>query len=122
MYGIPADLDLSFLNGAELIQIRLGVFEVIFCFHADTHLTCSGNSWDLFDETGACIDSGLPFPRPPYQLHRLLGQHVIGTYVAAPRFLDLIFEGGERLRVMDTSPEFESFTSTTESPRRLIIV
>jgi hypothetical protein len=122
MYGVPAGLDLSFLHGAELIQIRLGVFEVIFCFHTDITFACSGNSWDLFDGAGACIDSGLPFPRPPYQLHRLLGQRVIGTDVAAPRHLDLIFESGERLRVMDTSPEYESFTITTETPRRLIIV
>ncbi len=110
MYGVPADLDLSFLHGAQLIQIRLGVYDVQFCFHPNTVINSGDDCWSLFDENGICIDHGMPFPRPPFQLHRLLGQHVIGTEITAPTHLELIFERGERLRLSDTSKQYESFT------------
>ena len=122
MYGVPPDLNLSFLHEAELIQVALGVNEVIFHFHPYATLTCSVDSWSLFDAQGVCIDRGILFPRPPFQLHRLLGLRVIGTTVTAPRLVEVIFEGGDRLRAEDTSEQFESFTINTESPHQLIIV
>ena len=33
MYGVPADLDLAFLHGAELIQVCLGQYQLQFHFH-----------------------------------------------------------------------------------------
>jgi hypothetical protein len=121
MYGIPADLDLSFLHGAELIQIRLGVYDVQFSFDPIAGISTS-DSWSLFDENGVCIDHGMTFPRPPFQLHRLLGQHVTESRIAAPTHLELIFERGERLRLSDTSERFESFTIDAGADRPLIVV
>lgn len=121
MYGVPPDLDLSFLRGAELIQIRLGVYDVQFCFQPDAVLS-TGDSWSLFDADGTLIDSGMPFPRPPFQLHLLLGQRVTETVISAPTHLELVFERGERLRFSDTSEQFESFTINPGENRGLIIV
>src|SRR2546423_1166891 len=109
MYGVPADLDLSFLHGAELQLVCLGVYDVQFHFHP-TAVISSYDSWNLFESDGTCIDSGLPFPRPPFQLHRLLGQRVVETLISSPTYLELVFERGERLRFSDTSQQFESFT------------
>jgi hypothetical protein len=47
---------------------------------------------------------------------------VVATKLTAPRYLELLFEGGERLRAEDSSEEYESFTITAESPKRLIVV
>jgi hypothetical protein len=33
MYGVPANLDLTFLHGAKLTQVCLGQYEVQFHFH-----------------------------------------------------------------------------------------
>lgn len=121
MYGVPADLDLSFLHRTELIQVRIGVYDVQFHFEPDAAI-CAGDSWELFDETGACVDSGLPFPRPPFQLHRLLGQRVTRIEVVAPTHLELTFERGERLRFADSSERYESFTITAGEGARTVIV
>ena len=63
MYGVPSDLDLSFLHGAELNQIRLGVYDAQFCFDPMAVINAS-DSWSLFDESGICVDHGMTFPRP----------------------------------------------------------
>jgi hypothetical protein len=47
--------------------------------------------------------------RLPYQLNRLFGRRVAGSEVSAPDWFALQFEGGEVLRVLDDSPQYESF-------------
>lgn len=109
MYGVPADLDLSFLRGAELIQVCLGQYQLQFHFHPVGSISVEGG-WEMLDATGAVIDRRHDGPdRPPFQLHRLLGQPVVGSEVSAPDWFALRFVGGEVLRVFDDSPQYESF-------------
>jgi len=109
MYGIPADLDLTFLNGAELIQVCLGCHQVQFHFHPAGSISVHGG-WELRDEAGVLLDQSQDGPdRPPYQLHRLLGRAIVGTDVSAPKSFALRFAGGDTLRMFDDSGEFESF-------------
>jgi hypothetical protein len=109
MYGVPADLDLGFLHGAELIQVCLGLQQVQFHFHPAGSVYVEGG-WELFDAGGARLDGQHYGPhRPPYQLHRLLGRRVVGSEVSAPDWFALRFEGGEVLKVFDDSPQYESF-------------
>jgi hypothetical protein len=42
MYGVPADLDLSRFQGAELIQICLGEFQIQFHFHRNGTISAEG--------------------------------------------------------------------------------
>lgn len=109
MYGVPADLNLTFLHGAELIQVCLGLSQLQFHFHPVGSIAVEGG-WELLDADGARLDGWQDGPdRPPYQLHRLLGRRVAGSEVAAPDWFALRFEGGEVLRVFDDSPQYESF-------------
>ena len=109
MYGVPADLDLGFLHGAELIQVCLGLHQLQFHFHPAGSISVEGG-WELLDAGGARLDGRYDGPdRPPYQLHRLLGRRVSGSEVSAPDLFALRFEGGEVLRVFDDSPQYESF-------------
>lgn len=109
MYGVPADLDLSFLHGAELVQVCLGLYGVQFHFHPVGSVHVQGD-WELVDAAGGRIDHGHYRPeRPPYRLHRLLGRRVAGSEVSSPGWISLRFEGGEVLRIFDDSREHESF-------------
>ncbi len=109
MYGVPADLDLTFLHGAELIQVRLGLYQVQFQFHPIGSISVEGER-ELRDAADVRIDGfhgGAE--RPPYQLHRLLGRRVSATEVSAPSWFSLRFESGDLLRVFDDNHEQESF-------------
>lgn len=109
MYGIPPDLDLRFLHGAELIQVSVGQHQIGFAFHPSASISVGGY-WELTDPAGKILDRRLEEPdRPPYQLHRLLGRHVLDSTVSAPNSFALTFEGGEVLRIFDDSKQYESF-------------
>ncbi len=110
MYGVPANLDLSFLHGADLIQVCLGQHQLQFHFHPVGSISVEGG-WELRDAAGLLIDGRHDGPdRPPYQLHRLLGQRAAGSEVSAPGWFALRFAGGEVLRVFDDSKQYESFS------------
>jgi hypothetical protein len=110
MYGVPADLNLAFLHGTELVQVCLGQHQVQFHFHPAGTISVEGG-WELLDAFGTRIDSSQGGPeRPPHQLHRLLGRRVVVSEVAAPRWFALQFDGGEVLRIFDDSEHFESFS------------
>ena len=112
MYGVPANLDLAFLHGAELIQVCLGQYQVQFHFHPVGSLSVEGD-WELIGKRGATLDRNEPAPRSrPFQLHKLLGQRVAGIQVTAPDWIALRFDNGLLLRVFDSSKEFESFPSS----------
>ncbi len=109
MHGVPAELDLRFLHGAELIQVCLGQYQVQFHFHPAGLISVEGG-WELLDPAGERIDGSADGPeRPPYQLHRLLGRLVAASEIAPPGSFALRFEGGELLRIFDDSEQYESF-------------
>lgn len=110
MYGVPNWLDLSFLRGSELIQVCLGVHQVQFIFHPLGAIAVEGG-WQLLGADGSVLDRSEPAPRVlAFQLHRLLGQRVARAQVDPPTSVAVQFEGGEVLRVFDSSKEHESFT------------
>ena len=110
MYGVPAELDLKFLCGAELIQLCLGLYSIQLHVHPTGDISIEGD-WELLDGTARLADCNCWGPgRGPYQLHALLGQHVTATEVAAPKSFALQFNSGHLLRVFDNSPEHESFS------------
>src|SRR5262245_50505344 len=110
MYGVPADLDLKFLCGAELIQLCLGLYQIQLHFHPAGDISIQGD-WELLDQSVRLIDRDCWGPsREPYQLHALLRKRIMATEVAAPQSFVLRFDSGHVLRVFDNSPEFESFS------------
>lgn len=122
MYGVPANLDLSLLEGAELTQVCLGRFDVQFHFHPVGEITVTGR-WELFDMAGSLIDQDKSEgPRPPFQLHRLLGQQIVGITIAAPEYLEFAFSNGDRLRLIDNSKQYESFTIDLHTQSGMIVV
>lgn len=110
MYGVPADLDLTFLHNAELTQVCLGLYQLQFHFHPIGSIFVEGG-WELLDEAGHRIDGRCDQPaRPPCLLHRLLGRKVMRSEVSPPDWFGLTFDSGEVLRVFDDSHQYESFS------------
>ena len=109
MYGVSKDLNIAYLHGATLIQVCLGEYQLQFHFHPQGAISVEGR-WELRDAVGGLLDRSYGGEeRPPYQLHRLLGQKVVGTQVSAPESCAVEFEKGEVLRFFDDSQQFESF-------------
>ena len=109
MYGVPANLDLTFLHGASLIQICLGQFQVQFHFHPVGRIYVEGG-WELLGAAGETLDRSYDeTDRPPYELHRLLGEEVTSTEILAPDWFSITFDSGLVLRVFDDSEAYESF-------------
>jgi hypothetical protein len=110
MPGIPANLDLSFLLGAELVQVCLGVWQVQFHFEPSASISVEGD-WELADPEGGVIDQSSDIVREqPFQLHRLLQRIVVGMEVSAPLSLSLRFTGGLVLRIFASADGYESFS------------
>ena len=110
MHGVPKNLDLTFLHDSELIQICLGLYQVDFSFHPGGTLSVEGE-WELFASDATEIDRSSEPPRlRAFELHRLLGQRVVGSVIAPPHWIALRFEKGELLRVYDSSETYESFS------------
>jgi len=110
VYGVPEDLDLQFLHGAEVIQVCIGLYQVQFIFHPEANVSVEGE-WILYAADGSQLDRSRPSPRQEaFQLHRLLGQRVAETRVSSPSWIDLQFESGDLLRIFDSSQEYESFS------------
>jgi hypothetical protein len=109
VYGVPRDLDLAFLHGAELIQVCLGLYQLQFHFHPGGSISVEGE-WELLGTAGVRIDGWHDGPdRPPYQLHRLLGRKVSGSEVSPPEWFAIHFASGDVLRVFGRSTQHESF-------------
>jgi hypothetical protein len=110
VYGVPEDLDLQFLQGAELIEVCMGLYQVHFIFYPEAHISVEGE-WKLYAANGSELDRSRPSPRQEaFQLHRLLGQRVSASAVSSPNWIALRFEAGESLRISDSSKEYESFS------------
>lgn len=110
MPGIPVDLDLSFLRGAELTHVCLGVWHVQFHFEPPASLTVNGD-WELADAEGLVIDKSSDIVRErPFYLHLLLQRVVLATEVSAPLSFAIRFTGGLILRVFVSGHRGESFS------------
>jgi hypothetical protein len=117
MNGLDPGIDLSFLRGREVIQIAVGLFQVVFAF--DEQVSISVESEFRFSSTDSCVwQPGAPQAAAPTL--RLLGVRVEEVRGQSDGTLDLIFSNGARLTILDSSKEFESYNITR--PGQTIVV
>lgn len=108
MYGLPADVDLSFLVGAEVIQVCIGSQQ------AQIHFFPEGIS--IFVETDITfrgpagqVSRYESIPESGPSLITLLHDVVKEARAETPRTLRLEFASGAVLQIEDTSEQYESF-------------
>ena len=107
MYGLASDTDLTFLQGKDLIQVRIGVHEVIVAFDNDiTIMIQSDIVHKIGNDIAACYR--LPVSAMP-ALVRFLGTRVVTTTISPPGTLGLVFSNGETLELHDSSSQYESY-------------
>jgi hypothetical protein len=113
MYGISPNLGLSQFEGAVLIQLCIGEFQLQFHFHPVGSISVEGK-WELRNSAGLLIDGAereAPYSqRGVFHAHVLLGRSVHAQSVDGPRSFSLQFDSGHTLTVFDDSDKYESFS------------
>ena len=118
MYGLSPDIDLSFLKTREVIQIAVGLYQIIFAFDEDVNLSIEGKC-EHFSSNGASVWKP-GSPGVAASILGLLGQNVVDVHRQDSSVLELVFSGGDRLLVFDVSEKYESYSITR--PGETIIV
>lgn len=118
MYGLDMRVDLSFLNGREVLQVAIGVHEVIFRFDGDVSITVEGA---FSYASGGELSKWSPgAPQAAAPALRLLGQTVRAVQGHRDGMLEVEISNGDRLTILDASKEFESYQIS--APGRTIVV
>jgi hypothetical protein len=102
MYGVPADLNLSQFHGATLLQIAAGPHDLQLRFAPPLEIAIEGR-WELCYPAGETTES-------LDGLRTIAGRKVVATQVHAPEYIALVFDGGARLVIYDSSTNYESFS------------
>jgi len=120
MYGLKSHIDLSFLNGREVGQVAIGVFQIIFGFDGDMTISVEGE-FRYFNG-----ESELVWKAKPGSAHiaaravALLGATIENFDAHENGTLVLAFSNGHRLTILDSSQQYESYQITR--PGQIIVV
>ncbi len=120
MYGLKKEIDLSFLTGRELVQVRIGTFQVQFCFDEDVTVSVEAQ-FCYFDGQNEWIWQQEP-SSPPIAARTvaMLGASISSIETNENGTLALRFSNGHRLTIPDSFKEYESYDITR--PGQTIIV
>ncbi len=106
MFGLPAELDLSFLVGPRLEQVAIGENEIIFGFELSISLNVQGD----FSLGAQEAETNFGSPRDAAeQAVALLGHAAVQESHTLSGDLFLTFDDGTRLSLHDTSEHYESY-------------
>lgn len=117
MYGLDKATDLTFLVGKGLVQICVGLFQLILNFDDGVSISIEGEV------------EHIPVAKPPQSgslqrvgccLGDLLGKKIRGFEINDGGMLELTFSDGNTLRLYDSNPDAESYQIT--GPARNIVV
>ncbi|PZS17246.1 MAG: hypothetical protein DLM57_08820 [Pseudonocardiales bacterium] len=108
MYGLPPDVDLSFLDGATLIQVCVGENEVILNFHPDSSIMIASSVQLTGPEYAPRLiesarDTGTA-------LLEVLGGIVSRAAALPAGTTTITWTSGHELQILDTWPQYESYT------------
>jgi hypothetical protein len=112
MYGLNDNIDLSILNGSELTQVTIGLYQVAFNFFKNVAVSVEGKfvyfdgetEWTWEHKQTSCFVAA--------RTVALLGATIQSFERNTDGTLVLFFSNGHRLTVLDPTKEFESYTVT----------
>jgi hypothetical protein len=112
MYGLSKDIDLTFLNGRQVEQVAIGANEIIFGFDEDVRISAY-SQFSYFDGRKEWIWKPEPgTAKIAARSSSLLGATIQTFEGREDGTLTLTFSNGQRLTVLDTSSEYESYLIT----------
>jgi hypothetical protein len=118
MYGLDPNIDLSFFKNRELIQVAIGLYQVIFAFDEDVTLSVEGKCEYRSSNNSSVWTPGAPTAAASFVA--LLGQTVTDLCRKNDSTLELTFSSGDRLAVFEVGKEYESYQITR--PGETIVV
>ena len=112
MYGLKTDIDLSILNGRELSQIAISLYQAIFRFDLDVAISVEStfvyfngeHEWTWRHEENSCFIAA--------RTVALLCSKIESFERNTDGTLALTFSNGHRLTMLDDSKQFESYDIT----------
>jgi hypothetical protein len=107
MYGLPQSTDLSFLVGAEAIQVCVGAHSLQLQFSNEISIVCQCDMVVQVD--GLLSEVSCDHPTSAVALFALLGNAIADIGRARRGDLILNFEAGTKLTVLDSSDQYESY-------------
>jgi hypothetical protein len=110
VYGLPEDIDLSFLEGTTLIQVAIGEHEVILNLHPGVSIMAQ-STVRLSDPTGPFRTFDDPRAAGAATL-TLLGADIAGVAGSTDGTLSIRRQSGWTLEISDDSEADESYTIT----------
>jgi hypothetical protein len=115
MHGLKKEIDLSFLNGRELIQVAIGVYQIIFAFDEDVTISVEAE-FSYFDGCSESVWKLGPGSREmAARTVALLGATIERFEGHEDGTLALTFSNGHHLIILDSSKEYESYHITRPS-------
>jgi len=112
MYGLSKDLDLSFLNGRQVLQVAIGVYQIQFGFDEDVMIYVH-SQFGYFDGHDEWVWT--PEPGGAHIAARtvaLLDSTIASFQGHEDGTLKLIFSNRQSLTILDNSKEYESYDIT----------
>jgi hypothetical protein len=100
MYGLPKDTDLTFLVRTKLEHVEVTEYQAQLHFTGDVCISIEGD---------CLIDNG---PVDYETLRSLVGKTVFGVTIQDEGRLNLIFHDGQRLSILDSNDQYESYQIT----------
>ncbi len=111
MYGFPPSEEFAALIDRELIQLRIGVYQIQLAFDGDLNLSVhSGFTHSAAPPSDPAEE--FSFPRSGSTLISLLGFKVTSATTNPPGNLTIVFSNGESLTVYDDDPHYEAISFT----------
>lgn len=119
MYGLPDDFNTDFLLGRSLEQVCINENQVYFHFDKGLHIRIESAYAYRRVESDA-IELLIEVPTFNANVLQLLGSSILQAAGTQDGTLILEFDKGQTLKIFDTSPNYESYTSDFDG--KIIIV
>ena len=119
MYSLDKSVDFRFLVGKELLQLCIGLYQLILNFNDHVAITAECIIY-LTKIDGSIIEISSDDPELSKNLTCLLGSTVESVATEHSGELTLIFHEGYRLTILDSNEDEESFTITTSGQEVIV--
>jgi hypothetical protein len=111
MYGIDKTISFNFLIGKELLQLCIGLYQLILNF-TDQLIISAECNLRLEYPDGSVIEVSCDSPELAGRLTCLLGRTIETIKTDVNGELNLVFFGGFQLSIIDSNEDEESFIIT----------
>lgn len=118
MYGLNEDIDLSFFLGSELIQVCIGLHQLVLNFSGDISISIECKFYHL--SKGKYLNKFNKLPDSACSLLSTLGCWVTDINNLGNGNLEIKLSNGDIIQINDSNKDYESYSIIT--PNKNIIV